>query len=96
MTIEEAQADAGDHTVYAVWIRGKGWLKQDDTKGDTTLAALNKAVAESAARLWGKDAQVLPFDQSLLDLETKFLAREHELNTRTRVRGWLKQHGILG
>lgn len=65
--------------VYAVWIRGHGWLKEKDDDAQTTFVAFSPEVAESAARLWGRDAQVLPFDQSLLDLEQKFLRREKEL-----------------
>lgn len=88
--------------VYAVWIRGYGWLKEKEDDARTTFAAFSPEVAESAAHLWGKDAEVLPFDQSLLDLESKFLAREKELSDTIRPHGprsflaWLRQHGILG
>lgn len=80
--------------VFAVWIRGRGWLKEKDDDAQTTFVAFATEVAESAARLWGKDAQVLPFDQSLLDLESKFLAREKALDARKGIKGIL--NGILG
>ncbi len=95
MSIDEAQADPLEKTVYAVWIRGKGWLKHSED-GQTTFCSTNRAVANTAALLWGQDAQVLPFDQSLLDLESKFLTREKELPQLYRLRAWLKRHGILG
>ncbi len=81
--------------VYAVWIRGHGWLKEKDDDAQTTFVAFSPEVAESAARLWGRDAQVLPFDQSLLDLEQKFLRREKELTAPRGVKAWLRQNGIL-
>ncbi len=82
--------------VFAVWIRGHGWLKEKDDDAQTTFVAFSPEVAESAARLWGRDAQVLPFDQSLLDLEKKFLRREQELSAPRSVTVWMKRHGILG
>ncbi len=87
MNDEGKRADAP--LVYAVWIRGRGWLKQNDAEPQTTFADVNREVAESAAQLWGKDARVLPFDGALLDLEQKFLAREIELSFAFRLRIWL-------
>lgn len=64
-----------DPIIYAVWIAGQGWLK---LAGDSerTFVSLQKEVAESAARLWGKGATVLPWDRSLLDFEGVFLKQQ--------------------
>lgn len=90
----DTETPAGDRTVYAVWIRGKGWLKQNEANAGTAFVSFEFRVAETAAHLWGAGAQVLPFDGSLLDLETRFLERERTF--KDRVRAWLRQHGILG
>lgn len=80
--------------VYAVWIRGQGWLKEKDDERGTTFVAFSPEVAASAAQLWGAEARVLAFDQSLLDLESKFLEREQALNARKGIKGiW---NGVLG
>lgn len=92
----ETAALPGERTVYAVWIKGKGWLKQNEENAETAFVSFEFQVAETAAHLWGSGAQVLPFDGSLLDLEARFLKREAEHSFGYRVRAWLRQHGILG
>lgn len=60
-------------TTYGVWIAGWGWLRGGDSK---TFASLDRAVAESAAALWGTGAQVHPIDDSLIDLQDVFLEQQ--------------------
>lgn len=68
--------------VYAVWIEGKGWLRDD--KGNV-FADLHKELADGAAQLWGRGASVVPFDESMLNLEQTLLQR-----ARARKQlGWL-------
>ncbi|MGB8647345.1 MAG: hypothetical protein WCF84_19075 [Anaerolineae bacterium] len=62
---------------YAVWIRGKGWLRDS---GDSVFADLHIEMAQGAAQLWGKGARVVPFDDAMLNLEKVFLAREREVS----------------
>lgn len=61
-------------TAYGVWIDGTGWLR-NGAEGKT-FAALDRAVAESAAALWGAGSRVLPFDESLVELQGVFLAQQ--------------------
>ena len=63
---------------YGVWIHGQGWLKKD---GDAPVpmrvfATLHKEIASGAAALWGDGARVLPVDDSLIELEEVFVARD--------------------
>ncbi len=60
-------------TAYGVWIEQAGWLRGDSGQA---FAAVDRAVAEAAAELWGAGAQVLPIDDSLIDLQPKFLAQQ--------------------
>lgn len=81
----------GDRTVYAVWIHGQGWLKQNAENPQSAFVSLEIEVAETAARLWGAGARVLPFDGSLLDFEPRFLEREGERTLGYRLKAWLKR-----
>ena len=62
--------------IYAVWIKGQGWLKLDGDK-ERTFLSLQKEVAQTAATLWGKDAIVMPWDKTLLLFEATFLQHQH-------------------
>lgn len=71
---------------YGVWIAGAGWLKNDQGR---VFADLQRAVAESAATLWGPGATVMPIDlpdvsgvSALQVLEAKFLAQQHAADER--------------
>lgn len=79
---------------YGVWIPGLGWLRHEPTK--RVFAALQIEVAESAAALWGPDARVMAFDESLADLETVFLERE-PVNAQGKPRDWkMRLYGVFG
>lgn len=58
---------------YGVWIAERGWLKNHAGR---VFASEQVAVAQTAARLWGRAAQVLPVDESLGDLERTFLEQQ--------------------
>ncbi len=58
---------------YGVWIRGVGWLKNEN---GLIFADVRLVVAQQAARLYGRGACVVPVDQALGDLEKLFLQRE--------------------
>lgn len=62
-------------TLYGVWIKGRGWLRNPD-RDNTAFASDNEAVARSAATLWGRGARVLPIDTSLDEFERMFLAQQ--------------------
>ncbi len=70
---------------YAVWIRGRGWLRDD---GGNVFADLHLEMAQGAAELWGSGARVVPFDDSMLNLEKVFLAHEHESRLISRLKWW--------
>ena len=58
--------------IYGVWIRGKGWLKNQAGLFATTQIE----VAQTAAKLYGRGAAIMPLDESLKDFEGIFLERE--------------------
>ncbi len=90
---ETAEAYAvAPEIMYAVWIPGVGWLKRDDADAQTTFVSYTREVAQTAAALWGGGARVLPFDGSLLELESRFRAREQAARG---LKAWLHKHGIL-
>lgn len=76
---------------YGVWVDGIGWLKDTQTK--RCFASVQLDVAESAAKLFGAPARVLPFDESLNTLADIFLRREQERiaqSWRVRFARWIK------
>lgn len=82
--------------IYAVWIRGIGWLNPGDSMAperltprhhlETTFTTTQREVADAAARMWGKAATVIPWDESMYYLEKVFLERE-KVNRRWHVLG---------
>jgi hypothetical protein len=77
--------------VYGVWIPGTGWLKDERTQ--RCFADVRIEVAEAAAKLYGADARVMPFDESLKTLEAIFLDREAEQRANAW-RGWKVKLGL--
>lgn len=87
---------------YGVWIRPSatsqgGWLKSEQGR---VFADLHIEVAQTAARLWGDGATVLPLDlpdadgkSALQMLEAQFLAQQRAVNERKffqRLTRWLR------
>jgi len=79
--------DKPTQTAYGVWIRGKGWLR--NAKGDF-FADLSREVALGAASFFGDKARVVPFDDAMGDLESKFIDGERTWSETLwlNVRAW--------
>lgn len=86
--------------VYAVWIPGRGWLKDSN---NSAFADVRRKVAETAARMYGPPARIEIVDNApsaMLALERIFLERENlharkrqGRNAVNRVKGMLKKWG---
>lgn len=59
-----------EHT-YGIWIPNEGWLKGKDVFADTSLEK-----ARQVAYLIGRNSRVYFIDQSIIDLENKYLENE--------------------
>lgn len=92
--------DAQPQFAYAVWIDGKGWLKQIGT--DRVFADPRIEVAQSAAQLYGNGAQVMPIDlpdhegkAALQLLEKQLLNVQYERHERrwfVQLAHWLRNY----
>jgi hypothetical protein len=58
-------------TLYGVWIPGEGWLRGKDVFADPSLDK-----AQQVARLVGRGARVYFIDESIRDLEQRYLEQE--------------------
>lgn len=70
-------------TTYGVWLEGRGWLANEHRRA---FASTDRAVAETAAALWGKGASVMAMDSSLVDLQDFLLA--HQAAVAPQRKGW--------
>ena len=57
--------------MYGVWIPKQGWLKGKDVFADYSLDKANQV-----ARLIGRGAKVRFIDESIIDMEAKYLEQE--------------------
>lgn len=77
--IERRVLAAAPPTTWGVWIPGQGWLFRPGgiAPGDA-FATESKALAVTAWELLGQSGYVLQIDQSMVELQDKFLEAEKE------------------
>ena len=60
--------------IYAVWIKKRGWLRNE--KG--IFASEEIEVAQAVAKFWGNKAFAIPVDDTAKDFEQQFLEAEKQ------------------
>ena len=71
---------AAPRLIYGVWITNSGWLKNEQGRA---FADEHIELAQTAARLWGHGAVIMPIDDSLKDFERVFLMQQSFARQRT-------------